>query len=350
MKPDNLIAFLIKEAQRRVIIEQRGKAAESALAAHARERSGKRKPKEEFSESESKDTCENCNKPGHTRSECWSKGGGKEGQGSKQKKKNKTKSVTVAADNDKGDLLAFACISGYPNAAKTIQVPSLRARVYIDSLANRHYCPDRLKFWNYLPIKGQNITTADGRHLKAQGIRNVYIELPNGSEHKKLILRNAIHAPDLAFTLVSVSKLDEANCSVSFTKGICTIKNPTRITMAKIPHSDCLYRFSTTETSSNAKLKEYCTYWPRKPSVTTKRNTTDNRGYIHTNQNFITVPGVMPAEGEKNKVIRTPINNNKPKDNEVLPKEKKYGGQKIVQANQENCSPNIKSPNLVSCP
>jgi len=88
--------------------------AESALAAHARGRSRKRKPKEEFSKSESEDACENCNKLGHTRSECWSKGGGKEGQDPKQKKKNKTKSVTVAADNNEGDLLTFASISGYP--------------------------------------------------------------------------------------------------------------------------------------------------------------------------------------------------------------------------------------------
>ena len=86
------------------------------------------------------------------------------------RRKTKTKSATVAADNDEGDLLAFTCISGYPNTAKTIQVPSLRARVCVDSLANRHYCPDCLKFRNYRPIKGQNITTADGQHLKPKGL------------------------------------------------------------------------------------------------------------------------------------------------------------------------------------
>jgi len=289
MKPDNLIAFLIEEAQHRVIIEQRGKAAESVLAAHARGRYGKRKPKEEFSESESEDACKNCNKPGHTRSECWSKGGGKEGQGPKRKKKNKTESATVVADNDEGDLLAFACISGYPNTAEMIQVPSLRARVCVDSLANRHYCPDRSKFRNYCPIKGQNITTADGRHLKAQGIGDVYIELPNGSECTKLILRNAIHAPDMAFTLVSVSKLDKANCSVSFTKGICTIKNPTRITMAKIPHSDGLYQFSTPETSSDAESKKYCTYQSKMESVTIENGSDKPPSKLHYHSWGVTI-------------------------------------------------------------
>jgi len=301
MKPDDLIAFLIKEAQHCIIIEQRGKAAESALAAHARGRSGKRKPKEEFSKSESEDACENCKKPGHTRSECWSKGGGKEGQGPKWKKKNKTESVTVAADNNEGDLLTFTCISGYPNAAGTIQVPSLRARVYVDSLANQHYCPDRSKFRNYHPIKGQNITTADSRHLKAQGSGDVYIELPNGSERTKSILKNVIHAPDMAFTLISVSKLDEANCSVIFNKGICTIKNHTGDTMAKIPRSDGLYQFSTPETSSDAESKKYCTYQSKKESVTI-----ENGSDRPTHRNSVTIPGNMLAEGEKDKVIQTP--------------------------------------------
>ena len=50
-----------------------------------------------------------------------------------------------------------------------------------------------------------------------------------------------IYAPDMAFTIISISQLDEANCSVRFNKGICTIKNPSRCTIATIPRSDGLY-------------------------------------------------------------------------------------------------------------
>jgi len=320
MKPDDLIAFLIEEAQHRVIIEQRGKVAESVLAAHARGRSGKRKPKKEFSKSESEDACENCNKPGHTRSECWSKGGGKEGQGPKRKKKNKTKSVTVAADNDEGDLLAFACISGYPNTAETIQVPSLRARVYVDSLVNRHYCSDRLKFRNYRPIKGTDITTVDGRQLKAVGIGDVYIQLPNGSGHTKSLLRNTIHAPYMAFTLISVSKPDEAKCSVSFDKGICTIKNPTRVMMVKIPRADGLYQIPILE----------------KQSVNPKRNIVDNGSDKLTNPNIVTITGDVLAEGERGKVTQTPANVNKPRDSEVLPKERESSDESHLESTNKD--------------
>jgi len=50
-----------------------------------------------------------------------------------------------------------------------------------------------------------------------------------------------IYAPDMAFTLISISQLDGANCSVRFNKGICMIKNPSRHTIATIPRSDGLY-------------------------------------------------------------------------------------------------------------
>ena len=36
-------------------------------------------------------TCENCKCPGYCRADCWSKGGGKEGQGPFQKKQEKKK-------------------------------------------------------------------------------------------------------------------------------------------------------------------------------------------------------------------------------------------------------------------
>ena len=42
----------------------------------------------------------------------------------------------------------------------------------------------------------------------------------------KAILKKAIYAPDMAFTLVSISWLDDAGSSVTFSKGMCIINNP----------------------------------------------------------------------------------------------------------------------------
>ena len=75
-----LIAVLLEEDQRRK--ERNGESAGMALHAHGKDRGGNK----------DKD-CYNCNKKGHIKSECWAKGGGKEGQGPKgrkgtEKKKN----------------------------------------------------------------------------------------------------------------------------------------------------------------------------------------------------------------------------------------------------------------------
>ena len=96
----------------------------------------------------------------------------------------------------------------------------------MDSGASRYYCPDCDKFENYQPISGQNITTADGHTLRAVGAGDVHIELPNGTKRTKAILKEAVYAPDMAFTLISVSWLDNAGSSIIFHKGMCIIKNP----------------------------------------------------------------------------------------------------------------------------
>jgi len=69
MKADDLITFIIEEAQHRVINDERTKNVETALAAHAkrggkgRVSRGKKPDRSEKSESEVK--CENCKAPGH---------------------------------------------------------------------------------------------------------------------------------------------------------------------------------------------------------------------------------------------------------------------------------------------
>ncbi|KIM92082.1 hypothetical protein PILCRDRAFT_203 [Piloderma croceum F 1598] len=90
MKADDLIAFFIEEAQHRVINDERTKSAESALAAHGKKgKKGKGGQGKKPEKSESDELCDNCNRPGHTKPNCWSKGGGKEGQGPRQKKSKK---------------------------------------------------------------------------------------------------------------------------------------------------------------------------------------------------------------------------------------------------------------------
>ena len=61
--------------------------------------------------------------------------------------------------------------------------------------------------------------------LKAVGIGDIRIDLQNGTMTTPALLKDAVYAPDMAFTLISVSALDKANSLVIFSKGSCTIKN-----------------------------------------------------------------------------------------------------------------------------
>src|SRR5271168_165630 len=138
MKSDDLIAFIIEEAQHRVINDERTKTAESALAARL-----KKAGKSEKDEDEPDVTCDNCKKPGHTKEQCYSKGGGSEGQGPRQKRKaKKSETATVATNDDEGDLFAFTCSSDYAAVAERLEMPKSRLGTCIDSGASMDYCPD----------------------------------------------------------------------------------------------------------------------------------------------------------------------------------------------------------------
>ena len=54
----------------------------------------------------------------------------------------------------------------------------------------------------------------------------------------------------MAFTLISISRLDKAGYSITFNKGMCTIKDSKSQTIATIPHSDGLYKIMASKSSN----------------------------------------------------------------------------------------------------
>ena len=87
---------------------------------------------------------------------------------------------------------------------------------------------------------------ADGRELKAIGMGDLEMDLPN----TKIKFKQAIHSPNMAFTLISISQLDKARYKVTFNKGMCRIMNPKGHVIATIPHSNGLYRVTATKPST----------------------------------------------------------------------------------------------------
>ena len=97
----------------------------------------------------------------------------------------------------------------------------------------------------------RSITTADGRKLKAIGMGDLNIELLNGSKTTNMTFKDAVHAPDMAFTLISISRLDKSGYQVIFNKGMCKIINPKGQVIATIPHADGLYRVTVVKPSTS---------------------------------------------------------------------------------------------------
>ena len=76
---------------------------------------------------------------------------------------------------------------------------------------------------------------------------DVWIELPNGAKYTKTILKEAIHALDMAFTLILVGQLDDTKCSATFSGGMCIIHNPSGHTIATVPCTNSLYHVTVPE-------------------------------------------------------------------------------------------------------
>jgi hypothetical protein len=84
--------------------------------------------------------CYNCNKTGHFKTDCWAKGGRKEGQrptGQGWRNGSKTAAKTAAAAAPSPDNYTFA-------TAASIQAG--QGSTIIDSGATSHFCPDHAKF------------------------------------------------------------------------------------------------------------------------------------------------------------------------------------------------------------
>jgi GAG-pre-integrase domain len=254
MKADNLIAFIIKEAQHCVINDDCMKSAELALAAQTKNN--------ENNKGKKKTTCKNCERSGHGEPDCYQKGGDKEGQAPWQQKTEKgkeTDTAVVGVDDDENNMFTFMCPSDYADVVNGLDIPKSRLGTCMDSGASQDYCPDRLKFTNYKEVC-QDITTADRWLLTAIGMGDLHIELPNRSHKTKVTFKNAIHAPGMAFTLISISRLDKAGYSVLFSKGMCAIQDLKGQTIATISHSNRLYKLvanqsKKTETVNMASTK-----------------------------------------------------------------------------------------------
>ena len=105
------------------------------------------KAKDEGTNPKTKIACYNCGKTGHKKHECYSKGGGKEGQAPWQRKrKGKDRpidtAVVMAANGEDEAFFACTCILELADVAEEMQEPRLRLGTRVQSGTSRMACPE----------------------------------------------------------------------------------------------------------------------------------------------------------------------------------------------------------------
>jgi hypothetical protein len=210
--------------------------------------------------------CANCNRPSHSIENCWRKGGGKEGQAPEWYKEKTGKASLATAnsattsneeenvvllscfDDDDVEDVALAVTSDFEDEAKALSITSEERPIIIDCGASRHFSSDRERFVNFVEIVPSPVRAADGRTFSALGKGDIKLYFPMGEGQKPtpILLTGVYYSPQMAFTLISVSRLDVANHIFHIENGICSISTPkpnSRV-IGRIPRVRGLYRVS----------------------------------------------------------------------------------------------------------
>jgi hypothetical protein len=175
---EDLIWQLNEEANRFKLEEGLNKANAAMFAAHTKAQagpSGNRNNDKGKGRSKSDNKCTNCKKKGHTKENCFAKGGGKadqapdwwkERQQKAKEKKELTESANIINDNSAEENFAFLAIDSANSHSEDENTPaalvvtsghnheayavSPSAGVIVDCGASSHFSPDRSKFVNYV--------------------------------------------------------------------------------------------------------------------------------------------------------------------------------------------------------
>src|SRR5580765_7497394 len=138
LKSHELVAMLYEEDRRR---KTRNGETSTALQAKHNTKGGNQNAE-----------CYNCHKKGHLAADCWSKGGGKEGQGPKGRKKGKKGGHRAnQAEEVNSNLNDCAYMVSEPHKSHDIS----KFDWLLDSGATSHICTVRDAFTDFTPTHGE---------------------------------------------------------------------------------------------------------------------------------------------------------------------------------------------------
>ena len=208
-----LVAILLEEDRRRK--ERTGDPHDVAMQGRAPNRGSFHGKPSEHSEKE----CYNCHKKGHLAKDCWSKGGGKEGQGPKSRRRNnggnrgnRANQATEVVNNALADV-------AYSANAHTLS----RYDWVSDSATTSHICNQREAFINYTPLKNSPVQGLGSIPAQAAGCGTVIVNFAVKGDNIQHKLQDVPHVPEAPNSLLSVSRIDDSGGHVSFQGGKCEL-------------------------------------------------------------------------------------------------------------------------------
>src|SRR5258708_15941173 len=232
--------------------------------------------------------CFNCKKKGHYKSECWAKGGGKEGEGpkkprdkdksSKGKNKSKAKDGKDHANAAKAETsssedeswVVIVEVDDVPSQGESYSTQSAlsvhaaltkarpKAEIY-DSGASHHMSPFLHHFTNLHSIPPWAITAANSSTFTATSMGDLKINIPNGLSSTPITLKDVLYAPNISLTIVTVGKIADAGYSSFFNSKAktCEIKHKSSKLVDKITKAaNGLYRVDHPITAATAQVQD----------------------------------------------------------------------------------------------
>ena len=148
--------------------------------------------------------------------------------------------------SEEGELAAAAITSLEEDRVNHIEL--------YDSGASRHISPYKTDFIAYTPLSPPvQLNTANQQHFQAIGLGLLPIHVPNGDAYSELVVHNVLHAPSVAYTLVSLSALDAEGYRMSIANGYLEILDPDGQRLGQVMRTPRkLYHVNHTSESVNA--------------------------------------------------------------------------------------------------
>lgn len=174
-----------------------------------------------------KQKCSNCHKPGHSKENCWAKGGDKEGQRPKRYGKYAQKMYGL-----------------YTASKAIVNTSELQKEDWIlDSGANSHFTNDKSLLFDFQETQPEEIQVAKGEALMhAVGIGKIKLR-PSHLQNTIVELHKVLYVPDLSTNLLSLSQVDQKGFTYHGGNNELRILGPERetILIAKMVNSTELY-------------------------------------------------------------------------------------------------------------